>query len=448
MFGFRSTRQQVKGLCNRSGDPEHNDIESGGGVSGAEPESVDQDLEKADCAQPIVLCIGTSSLDLDCPYSLPEIVVPPVEVNYSKVETPCIARKEHNLERASWTVAPKVSTEVLATTPPRAASIPAPNLEASANHERIRKYAEMRTLKLPGRQLRPMKAPTQAELALRRINEELAVEACQRDEYCARELAGHGIFMHLPAAKAQSDAMISPRAARRIWRETSIGPLNPSWGARHAKGAPMIKVSRPEIVQTQKATVGAGPGSDHSFQTLAATPSERGGVRSNAVYVPSKAPAATRPAPERLSLSPREATAVSAPVHETPRAPARHRSKDRGSMSDWLTAISTGSNPLVADHVAVKARPFLRASLILSPPSTPPLSPTDSISSSDSSVPSTPIDELFLPSSLVEETQVVDASSERRRRVRCSYLGGGYDAVTVAPGIPEELLTDEIGVAC
>ncbi|CAE6432143.1 unnamed protein product, partial [Rhizoctonia solani] len=125
---------------------------------------------------------------------------------------------------------------------------------------------------------------------------------------------------------------------------------------------------------------------------------------------------------------------------------ARRLDKNKTSMSDWLVTIAAGDNSLVAEHVAAKAGPVLRASPILSPMWTP-VSPAYSTSSSDSSGPTTPIDNFSLPPPVLEEIRATERSSDLRQRARCSYFRDGYDVV-VAPVIPEELLTDEIGVAC
>ncbi|KAG8727484.1 hypothetical protein FRC11_013069, partial [Ceratobasidium sp. 423] len=170
-------------------------------------------------------------------------------------------------------------------------------------------------------------------------------------------------------------------------------------------------------------------------------PTKWGRARPDAVYVPSETPTTATPAPAHPEI-----TSILV-ENEISTHRAARLGRNRTSMSDWLVAISAGSNSLVADHVAIKAGPVLRTSLTISPLSTPPLSPADSTSSSDSSSPSTPVDDFFLPPPLVEETKTMYASSDRRRRARCSYLGDGYEVVT-APVIPEELLTDEIGVAC
>ncbi|CAE6485820.1 unnamed protein product [Rhizoctonia solani] len=419
--------------CDRFRNSNYNDIESGGVVDN-ETKFNDQGLNQVDYSSAVSPCIRAPALDLNRPYLLaPEIIGMPCEKNsYPTCTSDSVTFYEQDSKSTPCATTSKVAVEVTAPTPAQASS--------NFPQDRVRKYAAMRTLKLPERQLR--KAPTESELALRQIDEELAIEASQRDEYCARELAGRGIFVQLPTTTTRLDIAESPYAARRVRRETSVGPLNPSWGAMHVGNVPTIRILKPEEAQTPTGTnyrLGSGSSSD-----TATASSRRGRARSNAVYIPPRTSTTRRQTSERLNFKQADTTSV------TPKAPvdsAKRLDKNRMSMSDWLNTIGSGTNSLVADHVAIKARSVLRASLVLSPSPTPPLSPTDSISSSDSSAPSTPVDAFFLPPSWVEEIETVRARKDRHRRARCSYLGNGCEA-TVSAVIPEELLTEEIGVAC
>ncbi|CAE7133290.1 unnamed protein product [Rhizoctonia solani] len=402
--------QQVRSSGNRFDTSEYNDLESGGEVLGAGWKFGAEDSGAACHTQPELLSEGVSYLDPFCSYSLPsEIVATPVE----KEESHTISSKD--LESAPHASVASVDAEVVPVTR-RAASAPTNNSEASAQPERIRKYAGMRTLKLPGRQPRPMKGPNECELALRQIDEELAIEASQRDKYCARELAGSGIFMHAPTTKAQSAITTSPQTLRRIRRETSVGPLNTMWGARHTRVTPEIKLSKPGDIQTQTCVDGSVLSADQISSAVTGTP-RQGRARSNAVYLPSKKPASVGPVSEVIDSKKPVATPASI-MNDASEDPAVRRNKNRTSMSDWLSTISTGSNSLVADHVAIKSRPVLRASLILSLFPTPPLSPTGSTSSSDSSSPSTPITELFLPSPVVISVSIVLLSFDSSRKLK------------------------------
>ncbi|KEP45894.1 hypothetical protein V565_232840 [Rhizoctonia solani 123E] len=458
IFGFERTgsgtmprAHALGGMHNETGEREvcisdymkYDDIESGGVVSSTKQMFEAQVLDTVDHAEPAVMRVVVRKLDCLC-LPAPEIVGALGEGGCFTVKSPPISIRAEKHEGARCTTIPNSVVKVFTTTP-SPTPVAASDLTAGAAQERTRKHAGMRTLMLPGRQLGMRKAPTESDLALRQIDEELAIEASQRDEYCARELASHGIFLHPPSVKAScSDDMTSRRTPCRIRRETSVGPTRPCWSARGDRGVPTVRIIKPEGTQTQKAIVKSGLNTDPHLSNSVATPSRQGRVRSNAVYVPSKAPIITRPAPARLGPE----TPLATPVHKAPRNLEMCRGKSRTSMCDWLDAISTGSNSLVADDVAMKGRPVLRASLLPSPGCTPPLSPTESTSSLDSSAPSTPVNELFVRSPLVEEkhTEVIYAS-RGHRRARCSYLGDGYENV-VATAIPEELLTDEIGVAC
>ncbi|KAG8731266.1 hypothetical protein FRC11_004607, partial [Ceratobasidium sp. 423] len=236
-----SNEQQVKDTSNIFEDSEYNGAENDGDMSNlsSELKSGDLDSEKVSCVRSITLRTSNSSLNSDGPYPLAsESAVTPG--NRSKDRVLAIANKGC-IKRTQSTASSKVFTQVAHSA----------EVHVRDKPKDTRKYAGMRTLKLPGRQLRPIKAPTQAELALRQIDEELAVEASQRDEYCTRELAGGGIFVHFPAAGSQPGAMKYARTARRIWRESSVGPMNPLWNNRLARDIPAITVSKPEDLQVQ-----------------------------------------------------------------------------------------------------------------------------------------------------------------------------------------------------
>ncbi|CAE6443959.1 unnamed protein product [Rhizoctonia solani] len=334
-----------------------------------------------------------------------------------------------------------------------------PELRPQTKQERDCKYAKMRTLKLPGKPSRPIKPPTGNELAVRRANERAAIEACQREKYCARELAGDGIFMHAPATKARFEPGVIEycHAVRQARRETSVGPMNASWRNRHAMAVPTIRISEPDDMQIQ---VTFSEPRHLSPPCPSSTPADHISSEPNKFYIP---PKALLPVFAHIPSSNADSAEDELGVYHTyfsesnlrymvnyKRKVQTERSqrlyKNRTSMSDWLATIGTGNNSLVAEHVAEKAGPVLRASPILSPVWTPTFSPT--YSTSDSSGPSTPIEEFRLPLPVIQEMRGVGTSGDgHRRRARCSYLGDGYDVV-VAPSIPEELVTDEIGIAC
>ncbi|KEP50822.1 hypothetical protein V565_072830 [Rhizoctonia solani 123E] len=155
-------------------------------------------------------------------------------------------------------------------------------------------------------------------------------------------------------------------------------------------------------------------------------------------------------------------------------------------MSEWLAQLHAGVNPYVDQGVMQSVAGTLHDTEHMSPPitpTTPSLMPTSSSTSPASTPPTTPptspgpvsqfnlkqtrieVDVLSafpLPPSTVQwktlptslpgrlETIVEEASAtsgDRRRRARCSYTGGKYDKVVV-PTIPQELISEEIGVAC
>ncbi|KAH7335620.1 hypothetical protein B0J17DRAFT_731611 [Rhizoctonia solani] len=456
---LESNEEQVKNSYTNSERLKYREAHNSGERSGIEIEYGNQVSGEPNEIHPTTMFMEESIVDLNGPYSLSSLtIVKPTEDSCDKDKYPSAANQKANPKCVLRTISANTAVEVSQPRPSKKLVI---STSALKDHpDPVRKYAGMRTLRLPGKQLQPMKPPTESQLAIRQIDEELAVEASQLDEYCARELAGKGISLHLPeAATAQPGAMAYPRTARRVWRETSIGPVNPSWSNSHSREIPTIQISKPEDLRTPK-TVDRSI-TDQKSPDLGATPMRQRRSRSNAVYIPSKfqvslsVPSTTSHIDSSFSESAngrsipktsKRPEPVNSPT-EIPADRAKCLSKNRTSMSDWLATISTGNNTLVADHVATKAAPVLRGSLILSSFSTPPLSPAGSASSSDSSTPSTPIDDLFLPLPLVKETKTVYASGDRRRRARRSYSGDEYEVVT-APVIPEELLTDEIGVAC
>ncbi|KAL5638166.1 hypothetical protein ACGC1H_005016 [Rhizoctonia solani] len=155
-------------------------------------------------------------------------------------------------------------------------------------------------------------------------------------------------------------------------------------------------------------------------------------------------------------------------------------------MSEWLAQLHAGVNPYVDQGVMQSVAGILQDTEHMSPlltPTTPSLTSTSSSTSPASTPPTTPpaspgpvsqfnlkqplaeVDILSafplppstvqwktLPVSLpgrletiVEETPAT--GGDRRRRARCSYNGGKYDEVVV-PTIPQELISEEIGVAC
>ncbi|KAG8680422.1 hypothetical protein FRC11_002518, partial [Ceratobasidium sp. 423] len=255
-----NNEQEVNNTCNVFEESEYNDTGNSGEMPSSGWKSGNPHSEKIDQAHPIALSISSSSLDVGSPYLLASehIAISIEKVNHSKDEDLAIASKAENFESElpylRPTVSFKVVDKVIHPTATLATSTPAPKPSATTKYERIRKYAGMRTLELPGRQMRPVKAPTEAELALRQIDDELAVEASKRNAYCTRELAGDGIFVHPPVSKFQPGAMLYPRTARRVRRETSVGPLNPSWSSKNSKVIPTITISKPEDLRAPKTT--------------------------------------------------------------------------------------------------------------------------------------------------------------------------------------------------
>ncbi|KAJ1305859.1 hypothetical protein OPQ81_010582 [Rhizoctonia solani] len=150
------------------------------------------------------------------------------------------------------------------------------------------------------------------------------------------------------------------------------------------------------------------------------------------------------------------------------------------TMVEWLAQLGAGSNPYVDRKVVENAMEVLQGTACIFPPLTPTTPSLVSTSSSTSltstptiprsfSPPERPLTELFdilsafpLPSSTVQwktipvslpgslETIVEGVRGARGDcplRARWSYNGGEFDIV-VAPTIPHELFTQEIGVAC
>ncbi|KAF8757613.1 hypothetical protein RHS01_03544 [Rhizoctonia solani] len=277
---------------------------------------------------------------------------------------------------------------------------------SSSKSHRVRKYAKMQTLKLPGKPPRPIHPPTENELLIQQAKEEVTIEIFQRDKYC-RTSDTSADFTEVRARK-KPGFMTTDLACRE--QNESGSPYIPPKVLFKA----IPKSSSPPVFISTSTSIP----DTYDKPVLYHTPFNKSTPRRN-----TKDEDTTR-------------------VQQ-----GQYSAKNRASMSEWLATISAGSNPLVAEHVAKKAGPMLRASLILSPPFALPPSPTYSTSSSDSSGPGTPIDGFSLSPNVLEKSQVMEGPGDRRWRARCNYLGDGYDIV-VAPVIPEELHTDEIGVAC
>ncbi|CUA74173.1 hypothetical protein RSOLAG22IIIB_11007 [Rhizoctonia solani] len=153
-------------------------------------------------------------------------------------------------------------------------------------------------------------------------------------------------------------------------------------------------------------------------------------------------------------------------------------------MGEWLAQLHAGANPHVDQEVMQSMAKAPQDAGDMSPPLTPTTPSLASTSSSTTpastppvtppaspgpiSIPKQPVTEIdilsafplpprtvqwkALPMSLpgrldtiAEEVPV--ASPDRRRRARCSYNGGKYDVILPLI-IPQELLSEEIGVAC
>ncbi|CCO36615.1 hypothetical protein BN14_10757 [Rhizoctonia solani AG-1 IB] len=309
----------------------------------------------------------------------------------------------------------------------------------------------MRTLKLPRSPYRSIRPFAQNESMVRQANERAAIEECERETYCARELAGDGIFMHRPTTRARTEPGVIEfcHVVRQTRRETAVGPISSSWRHRRAATVPTIRVSEPgesDALVSESSTHHSSSSSIPAAHT-----------RARAQLKPLRGPPSEWALTSVLGSPDDESTVYHTHFnesnlrhnlkykHQSQANRAQGLGKNRTSMSDWLAAIGAGSNSLVADDVAAKAGPVLRASPMLSGVCTPRFSPT--YSTSDSSGPTTPIEGLYLPRSVIEDMREIGTSGGRRSRARCSYLGQGHEDV-VAPMIPEELWTDEIGVAC
>ncbi|KAG8693643.1 hypothetical protein FRC11_002767, partial [Ceratobasidium sp. 423] len=144
-------------------------------------------------------------------------------------------------------------------------------------------------------------------------------------------------------------------------------------------------------------------------------------------------------------------------------------------MGEWLAQLRAGANPYVDQEVIESLRmspplspttPSLTSASSASPASTPPTTPpTSPCPISLPKQPSTVVEDILSAFPLLPSTvhwknaagslsgrleTIAEASTARadhRRRARCSYNGGKCDTV-VTPTTPQELLTEEIGVAC
>ncbi|CAE6432161.1 unnamed protein product [Rhizoctonia solani] len=269
-------------------------------------------------------------------------------------------------------------------TPTSSVSILSPKSESPSTnkHERVRKYAKMRTLKPPGKSSRSFQPLSQNELAVRRANERAAIKVCQREKYCARELAGDGIFIHfpIPSRKPQSRTLEYFNTTRQIRHKTTIGPMNPSWGNRYAMEVPTIKICTPDDTQIQELVSSSGPAAYQPLQLSSLSANKQGGSRSDGLYIPHEA---SPLAPTSLTYSSvdyanKKSKSNVHHIHsnksklgnvaryklKVQAEGAKRLNKIRTNMSDWLVTIGAGSNSLVAEHVAEKAGQVLRASPI------------------------------------------------------------------------------------
>ncbi|KAF8757615.1 hypothetical protein RHS01_03541 [Rhizoctonia solani] len=314
---------------------------------------------------------------------------------------------------------------------------PASSPSSTNNNERVRKYSKMRTLRLPGKPTRPIRLPTENELAVRRANERAAIEACQRDKYCARELAGDGLFIHAPATRTRPEpgAIEYCHVVRQTRRETTVGPIKPSWGNRYAMEVPAITISGPQDTLIQETI--------HESCAKRAPPHP--GRRSSTC---GRIPLTTPYISDSSELSPFVSAGFSSssidytedesnedrtPFKESKlghivkykrkiqEQGTKRLNKIRTNMSDWLATIGAGNNKLVADDVAQKAGPVLRASPIITPLSTPPLSPAYSTCSSDASAPDTPIEEFYLPSPIPMSVWAAGRYGYHQQSGSCSH---------------------------
>jgi hypothetical protein len=312
-----------------------------------------------------------------------------------------------------------------------------------------------------------------AERALREIQYELDTAYYSKLRYTACELADRGIFLHHPVGDPQATGAYPSGA--HLNRETAVGPLNRRWRWEGRGRVPRIKISRPD---DGNATV-IPPSDQGSAAPPSHAPARRTRARSNAIRIGSTS---RRPsvevidAPVQPTIVPvREASrteSIPAPILVSalpPKLPAAQLArKMRGrpsSMSEWLTQFSTGISPLVDAYIVASAGPVVEKALRSAPLSSQPCSPASSpppspvfsessltlsspSSSPDSSPPTTPLDDSIplppLPTLGEDESK---QPANGRRRARCSYDGAKCDLV-IAPTIPEELVTEEVGVAC
>ncbi|KAF8705147.1 hypothetical protein RHS03_05655, partial [Rhizoctonia solani] len=314
---------------------------------------------------------------------------------------------------------------------------PASSPSSTKNNERVRKYAKMRTLRLPGKPTRPIRLPTENELAVRRANERAAIEACQRDKYCARELAGGGLFIHAPATRTRPEpgAIEYCHVVRQTRRETTVGPIKPSWGNRYAMEVPVITISGPQDTLIQETihesyTKRAPPHPGRRSSTCGRIPLTTSYISDSSELSPF---ISAEFASSSIDYTKDESNEDRTPFKESKlghmvkykrkiqEQGTKRLNKIRTNMSDWLATIGAGNNKLVADDVAQKAGPVLRASPILTPLSTPPLSPAYSTCSSDASAPDTPIEEFYLPSPIPMSVWAAGRYGYHQQSGSCSH---------------------------
>ncbi|QRW16808.1 hypothetical protein RhiXN_04810 [Rhizoctonia solani] len=256
---------------------------------------------------------------------------------------------------------------------------PASSPSSTNNNERVRKYSKMRTLRLPGKPTRPIRLPTENELAVRRANERAAIEACQRDKYCARELAGDGLFIHAPATRTRPE----PGAIEycHVILNVRQDPLTTPYISDSSELSPFVSAgfSSSSIDYTE----------DESNEDR--TPFKESKLGHIVKY-----------------------------KRKIQEQGTKRLNKIRTNMSDWLATIGAGNNKLVADDVAQKAGPVLRASPILTPLSTP-LIPAYSTCSSDASAPDTPIEEFYLASPITMSVWAAGRYAHHQQSGPCSH---------------------------
>lgn len=274
-------------------------------------------------------------------------------------------------------------------------------------------------------------------------------------QYNACELADRRVFVQHPIEDPQTDGAYISES--RLNRETYVGPLKRQWIWRgKARGAPIIKITKPEDVDSamsQGSNQDGIGGYKPNGPEVPSIPVKRTRGRSNAIWVPPSSgplpscPVASTPAQPSSPVDP-VPTPVSndVPPMATAAQLARKMKGRPSSMSEWLGLFSAGSNPFVDENMVATAGAMIESAMI-SPPLSPAFSSvslTLSESSPESSPPCTPpVEPKSLPS--VEVAQ--EPTQLNVRRARCSYDGAQHEPV-VAPVIPDELLTDEIGVAC